>query len=181
VPRANEDAGTQGADLSAVVARNIHALLAARRRASAKRTAGQRLADGITRLAGTIGSAVLHAAFFAGWIGVNVGAIPGVAPFDPFPFVMLAMFASVEAILLTTFVLISQNRMADEADKRAELDLQINLLAEHEITRLVTLVDAIADHLGVAAGDDEHLEELKRDVQPERVLDVIAQAKQAEE
>ena len=74
---------------------------------------------------------------------------PGLRPFDPFPFVMLAMAASVEAIFLSTFVLISQNRMAELADKRADLDLQINLLSEHEITRLVKLLDAVAKRLGI--------------------------------
>ena len=73
-------------------------------------------------------------------------------PFDPFPFVMLAMIASVEAIFLSTFVLISRNRQARLAERRAELDLQISLLAEHEITRLVERLEAVAEHLGVEQG-----------------------------
>ena len=75
----------------------------------------------------------LHLALFGGWIIVNLGLIPGLRPFDP-SFVVLAMVASVEAIFLSTFVLISQNRMAAAADRRADLDLQVSLLAEHEIT-----------------------------------------------
>ena len=81
------------------------------------------------------------------------------------------MIASVEAIFLSTFVLITQNRMAAAADKRAELDLQISLLTEHELTKVVTLVAAIADHVGVPHRED--VEELKRDVAPEAVLDAI--------
>ena len=81
----------------------------------------------------------LHLAFFGFWIVANLGWVPAVPSWDP-SFVVLAMIASVEAIFLSTFVLISQNRMAAVADKRADLDLQISLLAEHEITRLVTLV-----------------------------------------
>jgi uncharacterized membrane protein len=81
------------------------------------------------------------------------------------------MIASVEAIFLSTFVLITQNRMAAAADKRAELDLQISLLAEHEVTKVVSMVAAIAEHLGVDHRDD--VEELKRDVAPEAVLDAI--------
>jgi uncharacterized membrane protein len=87
---------------------------------------------------------------------------------------MRTMFASVEAIFLSTFVLITQNRMAAEADKRAELDLQISLLAEHEITRLIMLVGALAEHAGIEVPRAEELDELKRDVAPEKVLDRIS-------
>jgi uncharacterized membrane protein len=89
--------------------------------------------------------------------------------------------ASVEAIFLSTFILINQNRMAAAADKRADLDLQISLLAEHELTKVVAMVDAIAGHLGVAheAGDEVH--ELKRDVAPEAVLDAISSTERAPE
>ncbi len=83
------------------------------------------------------------------------------------------MVASVEAIFLSTFVLITQNRMAAAAEKRAELDLQISLLAEHEITKVVTMVDAIADHLGVSHAAQGEVDELKRNVAPEAVLDAI--------
>jgi len=91
---------------------------------------------------------------------------------DP-SFVVLAMIASVEAIFLSTFVLISQNRMAAAADKRADLDLQISLLAEHEVTRLAALVGAIADHLGVRTDVDAELDEITQDVAPDAVLDEI--------
>jgi uncharacterized membrane protein len=87
--------------------------------------------------------------------------------------VVLAMIASVEAIFLSTFVLISQNRMAAAADKRADLDLQVSLLAEHEITRLVTLVSGIADRMGVRTEADAELDEITQDVAPEAVLDKI--------
>jgi uncharacterized membrane protein len=83
------------------------------------------------------------------------------------------MWASVEAIFLSTFVLISQNRMAALADKRADLDLQVSLLAEHEVTKLVTLVSAIADHIGVRTSIDRELDEIRQDVAPEAVLDEI--------
>jgi uncharacterized membrane protein len=83
------------------------------------------------------------------------------------------MVASVEAIFLSTFVLISQNRMAAAADKRADLDLQVSLLAEHEVTRLVTLVSGIADRMGVKTKADADLEEITLDVAPEAVLDEL--------
>jgi uncharacterized membrane protein len=88
------------------------------------------------------------------------------------------MVASVEAIFLSTFVLISQNRMSAAQDKRADLDLQISLLAEHEITKLVTLVSAMADRMGVKTEVDPELEEITQDVAPEAVLDEIDETNQ---
>ena len=84
---------------------------------------------------------------------------------------ILATEASVEAIFLSTFVLISQNRMNALADKRADLDLQVSLLAEHEVTRLISLVTAMAQKMGIEGADDSELTELAQDVAPERVLD----------
>jgi uncharacterized membrane protein len=83
------------------------------------------------------------------------------------------MVASVEAIFLSTFVLISQNRMAAAADRRADLDLQISLPAEHEVTRLVTMMSAIADRMGVKTEADADREEITQDVAPEAVLDEL--------
>jgi uncharacterized membrane protein len=83
------------------------------------------------------------------------------------------MAASVEAIFLSTFVLIAQNQMTAQSERRADLDLQTSLLAEHEITRLIHMVDAIATRVGAQAGRDEQLDELKQDVRPETVLDEI--------
>jgi uncharacterized membrane protein len=74
---------------------------------------------------------------------------------------------------LSTFILITQNRMAAQAERRAELDLQVSLLAEHEITRLITLVTAIAERMGMDAAQDPELAELAQDVAPEQVLDTM--------
>lgn len=120
----------------------------------------------------------LHLATFGFWIVANLGWVPGVPQWDP-TFVVLAMIASVEAIFLSTFVLISQNRMQAAADKRADLDLQINLLAEHEVTKLVAMVSEIRAHLGLGDGREDEVEELKRDVAPEAVLDAM-EGKEAE-
>jgi uncharacterized membrane protein len=92
--------------------------------------------------------------------------------------VVLAMVASVEAIFLSTFVLISQNRMAAAADKRADLDLHVSLLTEHELTKLVELVTELAERAGIRANADPEIEEVKKDVAPEAVLDEI-ETKQA--
>jgi len=114
----------------------------------------------------------VHVVVYGFWILVNLGLVPGVPEFDP-SFVILAMVASVEAIFLSTFILITQNRMSAAADKRAELDLQISLLAEHEVTKLAALVSAIADRLGIRTDVDAEVDELKQDIAPEAVLDEI--------
>jgi uncharacterized membrane protein len=113
----------------------------------------------------------VHAVVVLLWVLANVGWL-GVPRFDP-TFVILATVASVEAIFLSTFVLISQNRMQAIADERADLHLQVTLLAEHEVTRLITLVSEVARRLEVDQAHDPELVELARDVAPERVLDEI--------
>jgi uncharacterized membrane protein len=159
--------------LSPVLERNIRALHLRRQREEKEATAEERIAEAITRF--SMRFVYLHLALFGFWLLANLGWIPGVPAWDP-SFVVLAMIASVEAIFLSTFVLISQNRMAAAADKRADLDLQISLLAEHEVTRLVTLVSGIADRMGVKTEADGELEEITQDVAPEAVLDELEAA-----
>ena len=158
--------------LSPVLERNIRALQLRRQREEKEATAEERVAEAITRFTGSMRFVYLHLAFFGFWIVANLGWAPGLPTWDP-SFVVLAMVASVEAIFLSTFVLISQNRMAAAADKRADLDLQISLLAEHEVTRLVTLVSGIADLMGVKTEADADLKEITLDVAPEAVLDEL--------
>jgi len=118
----------------------------------------------------------LHLVLFGFWIVANLGWLPFVRAWDP-SFVVLAMIASVEAIFLSTFVLISQNHMTAAADKRADLDLQINLLTEHEVTKLVAMVSELSKHFGLGQVAGREVEELKRNVAPEAVLDAIDQRK----
>lgn len=158
--------------LNRALARNI-AGLQARRQAEARDAGVQdRLAEAITAFSGSMAFVYVHIAIVAIWILANVGLVRALPRFDP-TFVILATATSVEAIFLSTFVLISQNRAAAAADKRADLDLQINLLSEHEVTRLISLTRAIAAALGVDKGTDEELSELERDVAPEAVLDEL--------
>jgi uncharacterized membrane protein len=90
-----------------------------------------------------------HVLWFGGWIAANTGVVPGIAPFDPYPFPLLTMVVSLEAIFLSLFVLASQNRLSRQSDKRAQLDLQIDLLAEREMTAVLRLLNDIAEHLQV--------------------------------
>jgi uncharacterized membrane protein len=160
--------------LNSALSRNIEALERRRRAEAAGAGLEERIADAITRFTGSMLFVYLNLVLVGLWVTVNLGWVPGVPAFDP-EFIILAMIASVAAIFLSTFVLISQNRMARAADQRADLDLQISLLAEHEVTKLVSMVDAIRDHLGVRCEGDEEVEELKKDVAPEAVLDAISE------
>lgn len=139
----------------------------------------ERMADRITVFTGSMAFVALHLAFFGGWIAVNLGVVPGTTRFDP-SFVVLAMIASVEAIFLSTFVLISQNRMAAAADRRADLDLHVNLLAEHELTKLAGLVERIAARLDVPV-DDPAFQEIRQDVDPTQVLDALEERRREED
>jgi uncharacterized membrane protein len=163
--------------LASVLARNIQTLEERREREEATATLEQRIAAAITRFSGTMRFVYLHAIAYSFWIIANLGWVPGVPKFDP-SFVILAMVASVEAIFLSTFILITQNRMSAAAERRAELDLQISLLAEHEVTKLAALLSAIAEHLGVETDVDAEIDQLKEDVAPEAVLDEIEERRQ---
>jgi uncharacterized membrane protein len=160
--------------LNSSLRRNIEALQRRRREEEASAPLQDRIAAVITRFTGSMRFVYLHAALYSFWIVANLNLVPGVRAWDP-TFVVLAMVASVEAIFLSTFILITQNRMAATADKRAELDVQISLLSEHEITKLVQLVSEIADKMGVKQEASE-VEELKRNVAPEAVLDAIEES-----
>jgi uncharacterized membrane protein len=166
------DSEARNRDMAAVLRRNIHAMRAQRDREEAQATAAERMADRITRFTGSLGFVCVHVVLVAAWIVVNLGWVPGAPRFDP-TFVILATAASVEAIFLTTFVLISQNRSSAIADRRAALDLQINLLAEYEITQLVRMIRALGQKLGVEELSRPELEEIAREVVPEAVLQEI--------
>lgn len=161
-----------GEGVTPVVERNIRALCRRRHREAAAASRQERVADAMTRFAGSMPFIYLHAVFFGLWIVANLGWIPGLPRWDP-SFAVLAMVASVEAIFLSTFVLITQNRMAAAADRRADLDLQISLLAEHEVTKLAALVAGIARKLNVEGADNPEIEQVQAEVMPEVVLDRI--------
>lgn len=156
-------------DVAPIVERNIVALIEQRRAEEARRGVQDRIADGIARFTGSLPFVYLHVLLVGAWVAINLGITP-LRPFDA-SFTILAMIASVEAIFVSTFVLITQNRLARIADKRADLDLQISLLSEHEITRLITLLTAIGAKLGVDEAKDPNLDALKKDVAPEQVLE----------
>lgn len=155
--------------LSHIIERNIRTITRLRLQTARERHVQDRLADAITSLSGSMLFVYLHILWFGAWLLVNTGYM-GIKPFDPFPYGLLTMIVSLEAIFLATFVLISQNRFSDAADRRAELDLQIGLLAEHEITRVLQMLDAIQDKLGIDNDADSALADLEMETKPEDVL-----------
>jgi uncharacterized membrane protein len=166
--------------LQAVLERNIGLLIERRKAEEAAVSKHLGVASAIGRFIGSLGFVYTHLVLFGTWVLVNTVGMPGIPVFDP-ELVYMATLAAVEAIFLTTLVLINQNRMTMAADKRAELDLQINLLTEHELTRLLHLVSAIAERLDVHSEVDEEIEELKEDVAVAEVLDKIEHADDAED
>jgi len=133
-------------------------------------------ADTITRFASSGTAIVLHLLWFFLWLIVNFHFIPRVTPFDPFPFNLLTMVVSLEAIFLTLFVLISQNRMSQEADKRAQLDLQVNLLAEKETTMILQMLAQISEKLGVDKPLREDLKELLKETRVDELAKKLEKA-----
>jgi uncharacterized membrane protein len=127
---------------------NLRAVERLEELARSKRSAVACFSDAVTKFAGNEWSVVGHAIWFSSWLLFNTGVLPlPWEPFDPFPFSLLTSVVSLEAIFLALFVLASQNRMAQEADKRANLDLQIDLLAEQEMTVVMRMLHEICDHL----------------------------------
>jgi uncharacterized membrane protein len=159
--------------MARIVDRNIRALLEERKEAERRSSLGERIAQRITEFTGSMTFVLLHAIFVLGWVLVNLPWFPG-PKFDP-SFVILAMIASVEALFLSTFILITQNRMMKLADRRADLNLQINLLSEHEVTRLIKMTAQICDRLGISDAKTPDLAELSQDVRPEKVLEKLVQ------
>jgi len=163
--------------LSKVIERNIRTIIRLRLKAANKRNLQDRIADVITSFSGRIVFVYVHIIWFGAWIVLNTGKI-GVHPFDPFPYGLLTMVVSLEAIFLSTFVLISQNRLSEESEYRANLNLQIGLLTEHEVTRVLQMLDAIQDKMGIENDEDSDLADLEMDTKPEDVLSEIERLQQ---
>ncbi|WP_407529738.1 DUF1003 domain-containing protein [Methylobacterium oryzisoli] len=162
----------QPGGLAPALIRNIQTLQERRRAVERDASTQERVAGAITRFTGSMAFVYLHVVLFGLWTLVNSGLLSILPKWDE-SFVILGTSASVEAIFLSTFVLISQNRMAAAADKRADLDLHISLLAEHEVTKLVAMMSAITERLGIETEADPEVDELRQDVAPGAVLDEI--------
>jgi uncharacterized membrane protein len=163
--------------LSNVIERNIRTIIDLRLQAARARGLQDRLADAITAFSGRMVFVYAHIVWFGLWFVLNTGRF-GVPPFDPFPYGLLTMVVSLEAIFLATFVLISQNRLSAEAEHRADLDLHIGLLTEHELTRVLQMLDIMQDKMGIENHADSELADLEMETRPEDVLAEIERLQQ---
>lgn len=137
--------------------RNIQAIIGLERGTRDSRSAVERLTDTVSNRASSASFVVAHIVWFTTWIGLNLHR----SAFDPFPFNLLTLAVSLEAIVLTGFVLMAQSRMTQQADKRAHLDLQINLLAEQELTAILKVLCRVAERNGIDVADrDPRLQQL---------------------
>ena len=162
-----------------VVQQNLDTILQLDKAARAQRTLPDRVVDAITAFCGSLAFVWVHAVWFGLWIGENL--LHGRTGFDPYPFPLLTLMVSLEAIFLSTFILISQNRDLQLSERRNQLDLQINLLAEQENTKMLAVLSQIAEKVGVAANEDPTVQVLEQATRPAKVVEQIEQAVETED
>jgi uncharacterized membrane protein len=174
---------TQAVSQNEIIRKNIAAISEMQRKDVATRKPQERISDSITRFSGSAIFVFIHIVWFGLWILLNVNLIrlPYISEFDPFPFGLLTMIVSLEAIFLSTFVLISQNRMSALSEKRAELDLQVNMLAEQKAAKSLELLEHIAQQLDAVYDrfdykTDPEIAALKVSPKPHEVLQVMEDA-----
>jgi uncharacterized membrane protein len=153
---------------------NVHAMRELEEVAVARRTRADRIAEFVARFCGSITFVWIHAGVFAFWIAWNV--LPWLPRFDPYPFTFLTLCVSLEAIFLSAFILISQNYEMRVSERRSQLDLQINLLAEQENTKALQMLERIARKLEIEEEDEPELRVLEQATRPETLARQIDDA-----
>ena len=152
--------------------RNVELIRQLEDAAKQERTHSDRFAGAIANFCGSMTFVWLHIVWFGGWILINF--VPGLPHIDPFPFTFLTLVVSLEAIFLSTFILISQNHDTKISERRNHLDLQINLLSEQENTKMLDMLRAIAAKVGAEISHDTHLQALSEQTKPEKLVQQIA-------
>jgi uncharacterized membrane protein len=156
--------------------RNIEAVRELEEAAKEERTPSDRVAEAIANFCGSMTFVWVHVVWFGIWILINV--IPRLPHIDPFPFTFLTLVVSLEAIFLSTFILISQNHDTKISERRNHLDLQINLLSEQENTQMLMMLRAIAEKVGVNLSRDNQVRALSEETKPQQL---VKQIKEREE
>ncbi len=171
--RAETPNGNRPADQSVeqLTEQNVETITRLEQAAKAQRTSADRLAEKIASFCGSMTFVWVNAVWFGSWILLNV--IPGIPHIDPFPFTFLTLVVSLEAIFLSTFILISQNLDSRISERRSHLDLQLNLLSEQENTKMIVMLHAIAAKVGADLSQDPHLTALSEETEPERLIEQI--------
>lgn len=166
----------KGGSADQLTQRNVEAILQLEKAAKEERTGSDLVAEAIANFCGSMLFVWVHVIWFGIWIFVNL--MPGIKHIDPFPFTFLTLVVSLEAIFLSTFILISQNHDTKISEKRNHLDLQINLLSEQENTKMIGILQAIADKVGADVIQDHHLQALSEETEPERLVKQIEEHKE---
>jgi uncharacterized membrane protein len=172
-----ENTQAQNHSLNETIERYIRTIVHLKMSAARERNSQDKVADAITGFSGRMTFIYFHIIWFAAWVILNTGWL-GNSPFDPYPYGLLTTIVSLEAIFLSTFVLISQNRMGQLSEQRADLDLHIDLLTEYEITRVLQMLDAIQEKIGIDNSQDFELIELESETKPEDILAEIERLQQ---
>jgi uncharacterized membrane protein len=162
-----------GAKPQPSAARNIREICEMERAALRKRSLAQRWGDFIVHNASQLWFLLIHVVWFTLWTVVNAIPFGGIEPFDPFPFPFLTLVVSLEAIFLSLFILNSQNRESHQAEQRAQLDLQINLLAELESTKILRMLHALCEHYGLGPAKDPEIQQLMKRTEPKELVNEL--------
>lgn len=153
--------------------KNVNRVIAIERAQKSNRTVAEKIAESVAGFFGSVLFVWIHIIWFGAWISVNT-LVPGLQ-FDPYPFTFLTLVVSLEAIFLSTFILISQNHETRLNERRNHLDLQINMLSEQENTKMIELLGMIAEKVGVSREDLE-LDIFQEEVKPEKLVEQIVAA-----
>jgi uncharacterized membrane protein len=148
--------------------RNVELICQLEESAKQERKPSDLVAEVIANFCGSMTFVWVHVVWFGAWVVINVA--PGIPHLDPFPFTFLTLVVSLEAIFLSTFILISQNHDAKISERRNNLDLQINLLSEQENTKMIVMLQAIAAKVGAEVIPDAHLQALSEETEPEKLV-----------
>jgi uncharacterized membrane protein len=155
-------------------ARNIQAIIELERKALSSSSWSARVSDRISRFAGSLWFVLCHVVAFTVWAGWNALA-PAALRFDPYPYGLLTFIVSLEGVLIATFVLIAQNRMAVQSDRRDHLNLQVDLLAEQEMTVVLRMLRRISERLNIdpESEEEERVERLGEETNVYELMQAI--------
>jgi uncharacterized membrane protein len=162
--------------LSLTARKNVETIAQVEQRVVGRRSRMDRLSDAIARFFGRLRFIVAHAVFLSTWFAINLGFVPAVPSFDPYPFPFLGLVVGIEFIILTTFVLMNQNQQSRREEQWAHLNLQLAMLAEHEVTKNMQMLHTICKHLGLEEPvKDREVSELVQPTPVKTLVDEIAE------
>ena len=165
--------------LSPSVKKNVETIAQVEQQLLGRRSLTEHLGEGIARFFGSLAFIIAHVLFIAGWVLLNTRMIPGASPFDPYPFALLSAVVGIEFIFLTTFVLINQNHQMRRSEQWANLDLQLSMLTEQEVTKNMQMLHLICQHLRLKEpGQDHEVNELSQVTSVTALVDEIGKVRE---